>query len=106
MQAALALREAVGYGRGEPWLELGVGLHAGIAYVGNVGGPGVQDMTALGDTVNTAARLQKAAAGGEIVLSQSLWESVEAPPPAETRTLDLKGKEGPFAARVVGAVHA
>ena len=44
------------------WLDVGVAVHAGPAYVGNVGGGGIVDFTALGDTVNTAARLQGAAA--------------------------------------------
>lgn len=40
--AAHELVQAVGYGgRTEPWLKLGIGVHAGPAYVGRVGlGPG------------------------------------------------------------------
>ena len=48
----MELLTAVGYGRAEePWLELGVAVNAGVAYVGNVGGA-VVDFTALGDPVN------------------------------------------------------
>ena len=39
-------------------LPLGISLHAGTAYVGKVGEGEVSDFTALGDTVNTAARIQ------------------------------------------------
>ena len=47
--AGMELLGAVGYGSdGEPWLELGVAVNAGVAFVGNVGGA-VVDFTALGD---------------------------------------------------------
>ena len=58
-----------GLPRGQPWVEIGIGLDFGPAFVGNVGSGEVKDFTAIGDVVNTAARLQAAAAGGEIVMS-------------------------------------
>jgi adenylate cyclase len=59
---------SVGYGTSaEPWLQLGVGLDIGRAYVGNVGAGEVKDFTAVGDVVNTAARLQSAAGSGAVV---------------------------------------
>src|SRR6185437_16533504 len=67
---ARALLASAGYGAGRPWVEIGVGLDFGTAYVGNVGAGAVKDFTAIGDVVNTAARLQAAAASGEIVISQ------------------------------------
>ena len=44
---------------GEPVLRLRVGLHTGPALVGNVGAPGRMDYTIIGDTVNTAQRLER-----------------------------------------------
>jgi adenylate cyclase len=79
-----------------PWLGLGVGLAVGNAYVGNVGSGEVKDFTALGDVVNTASRLQSAAAAGQIVISERLFDRLSEPPPEAVRTtLELKGKQQP-----------
>src|SRR3954452_17528565 len=48
VEAAVELLRAVGYGTPEgPWLQVGVGVNAGVAYVGNVGQEGMTDFTAL-----------------------------------------------------------
>jgi adenylate cyclase len=74
-------------------LELGVGLDYGPAFVGNVGSGEVKDFTAIGDVVNTAARLQSAAASGEIVASRRVVDAVASDAlEGEARSLSLKGK--------------
>ena len=74
LRDARDLLTAVGFEDGEePWLPLGVGLDLGSAYVGNVGSGEVKDFTALGDVVNTAARLQSSADAGQIVVSERLF---------------------------------
>lgn len=105
-EAAEALVRSVGYGGTEgPWLSVGVGVHAGMAFAGNVGGSGVMDFTALGDTVNTAARLQAEAAGGEVILSEALYPEVALRHPIlEQRTLELRGREEPLMVRVLRIV--
>jgi adenylate cyclase len=101
--AGVQLLNAVGYKRGEePWLPVGVGVNAGLAFVGKVGTSGTNQVTALGDTVNTAARMQAAAAPGELLVSEELYRSVASEyPAAEQRTLDLRGKEQSFPVRVL-----
>jgi adenylate cyclase len=103
VSAAEALLRAVGYGSAqEPWLPIGLGLDYGLAFVGNVGSGDVKDFTALGDVVNTAARLQAQAKPGQIVMSERLYQTAgERYPDAPQATLDLKGKAEPFPARII-----
>jgi len=86
----------------EEGLKVGGGIASGDAFVGNVGEGAVRDYTALGDTVNVAARLQGAAAAGEILLTEETYFAVEPQfPTAPKKELELKGKSGTVAARVI-----
>ena len=99
VQAGMELLHAVGYGTAEgPWLKLGAAVNAGVAYVGNVG-EGVVDFTALGDTVNVAARMQQGAAGGELIIADGVADELVAHAPR--RTLTLRGHEQPMEAFVL-----
>ncbi len=98
--AGMDLLKAVGYGSdGGPWLELGVAVNAGVAYVGNVGGS-VVDFTALGDPVNVAARMQGHARGGELLVASGVADELMAKTPR--RALNLRGHEQPIDAFVLG----
>jgi adenylate cyclase len=99
---AEALLAAAGYDNQQPWLELGIGLDYGTAYVGNVGAGEVKDFTAIGDVVNTAARLEAAAASGEIVMSSRVHSrTLDGTEDARPRELSLKGKSEPEVAMVL-----
>jgi adenylate cyclase len=102
-RSALALLRAVGYGGlAGPWMPIGAAVNSGLAYVGNVGSEGVVDFTALGDSVNTAARLASSARAGEVLLSEKVYASVaEEFPDLEHRSLTLRGKELPVPVRVL-----
>jgi adenylate cyclase len=103
VEAGLALLRAVGYGSPEgPWIELGAAVHAGIAYVGNIGSA-VVDFTALGDTVNVAARMQQHAAGGELLVVEGVADDISAH--GSRRTLQLRGREQPIDAVVLTAAR-
>jgi adenylate cyclase len=55
---------------GFPEIGIGVGLHTGEAIVGYIGSERRSEYTAIGDTVNTASRLESNAKGGEILISE------------------------------------
>jgi adenylate cyclase len=98
LDQALRLLRAVGYGSGkEPFVEMGVGIDVGEAFVGNIGQRALYDFTAVGDVVNTASRLQKQAGGGEILASDRVVDGL-ARTPGERVELELKGKAEPQAA--------
>jgi adenylate cyclase len=74
-------------------LDIGIGMDFGRAFVGNVGSGDVKDFTAIGDVVNTAARLQAAAASDEVLISRRVCDvSPGELAGAEPRVLHLKGK--------------
>ncbi len=52
-------------------IAVGLGLHTGEATVGYIGSEQRSEYTAIGDTVNTAARLESNAAGGQILISEA-----------------------------------
>jgi adenylate cyclase len=58
MQAALERLNHGWAARGAPTLRMGIGLHTGVVFAGNVGGPGRIKYTVIGDTVNVTARLE------------------------------------------------
>jgi adenylate cyclase len=83
-------------------LPVGAGADFGRAFVGNVGEEDVKDFTALGDVVNTAARLQASAEPGQLLVSESVYEVVgNRFPDANRVELDLKGKTAPVPAHVI-----
>lgn len=71
----------------------GIGVNCGDAVVGNIGCEFRMDYTAIGDTVNTAARLESNAKRGQILISAEVYETVkdrvEVTPIGE---IPLKGK--------------
>jgi adenylate cyclase len=81
-------------------LPIGVGLHCGTAWVGNVGVEGMKDFTALGDVVNVASRLQSCAGPGQIVMSEEVFGRVAAPPQVTDEQFQVKGKDDALRARV------
>ena len=58
---------------GKETFEIGIGINTGNAIVGNVGSSHRMDYTVIGDCVNTAARLQALAEGGEIIIGAETY---------------------------------
>lgn len=94
VRAARRLLHDTGHDRSQgPWLPVGIGVNTGVAYVGSVGHGMDTEMTAMGDAVNTTARLSSVAAAGEILLPmEAATRAGVALEELERRSLDLKGK--------------
>ena len=75
----------------------GIGVNCGPATIGNIGSSFRMDFTAIGDTVNTSARLEANAKAGQILISQDVldrisdWVEVE-----KVEGIKLKGKSNEF----------
>jgi len=101
-EATVDLLKSMGYGSREPMLPIGASVHSGKAFVGNVGADDMVDFTALGDAVNTAARLQGEAKSGEIAMTMGVYESVaDRYPDSEARTVALRGKAESTELRII-----
>jgi adenylate cyclase len=97
LDAAIDLMSRAGQPDATPQgpIMVGGGLHTGDAVVGPTGPENVvDDFTALGDAVNTTARLASAAAAGELLVSSAAAEAAgDLPTDAERRTLEVRGRE-------------
>ena len=78
-------------------LPIGVTIHSGVCFVGNVGSDQIVDLTAMGDVVNTTHRLQSAASEGTMVVSADVYDSLRLSGWSKL-DLELKGKAESFAA--------
>ena len=104
-RAALGMQAAIeAVAEREPdWPRFRVGVNTGPALIGNIGSDEFRNFTAIGDTVNLAARLeQEVAEAGQVVIGPATREAVKHL--AIARPLDpieVKGKRDPIACWVL-----
>jgi adenylate cyclase len=82
------------YGRS---LEIGIGIHTGSAVIGAIGGRSSRRITAIGNAVNVASRIESAnkEAGTRLLISDDTFALVEAEVRiGTTSTVVLRGKRG------------
>jgi adenylate cyclase len=105
--AAQALLEAAGRSDASEHgpIPVGAAVHTGDAFVGSTGAEGaVRDFTALGDVVNTTARLASEAAAGELLVSIEAVRAANLDPTTlERRTLTVRGRSDPVEVVALGS---
>jgi adenylate cyclase len=104
IEAAKDLLRKTGHGNGKkPWVEIGIGIHSGIAFLGSIGNPdGIMEVAALGEVPNIASRLTSLAGPGEILVSEDTIKAANLDSAGlEKRDLKLKGHEREITAFVL-----
>ena len=104
MAAALAQLNAALQMDLDQMLKIGIGIHCGPAIVGAMGHGSVLHLTAVGDAVNTASRLESATKefGAELVISAEVAErgGLQMTEGWRRETVSLRGKSEPLAVLV------
>jgi adenylate cyclase len=92
--AGRALLAQVSQATTEEAIPVGAGVHTGIAFVGALGSSEeISDFTALGDPMNTTARLASLARAGELLVSVEAGERAELDTHGlERRTVEVRGR--------------
>ena len=81
------------------WPLFRIGINTGAAVVGVIGTAARRSFAAIGDPINTSARLQTAAAPGQVVVGRLTWEQLDDPTAGESLgAIPLKGKRDPVEA--------
>jgi class 3 adenylate cyclase len=97
LQAALKLRPQISALLGRHGLGVGIGLHVGPLVEGLLGSKDVKAYDVIGDTVNTAKRIESSAGPGELLISEAVRIAIGTTFRAgPKRQIAVKGKEEPI----------
>lgn len=94
MQKAMAEVNTWNREHGFPELEMGIGVHSGVAAVGNIGSAKRMKYGCMGEAVNLAGRLESLTIGGQVFVSENTKAMIR-----DTLTVNMEGSTMPKGAR-------
>jgi adenylate cyclase len=107
-RAALGMQEVIeALAEREPdWPRFRVGVNTGPALIGNIGSDEFRNFTAIGDTVNLAARLeQEVAEAGQVVIGPATHAAIaDLAVARRLKPIEIKGKRHPVAPWVLDSL--
>ncbi len=62
--------------QGYPLLEMGIGIHSGEAFIGNVGSEKIMRYNVVGKVVNESSRIESYSVGGQVLVSKEALDKV------------------------------
>jgi adenylate cyclase len=77
MQAKLEELNAKWASEGKPPIQVGYGINTGECIVGNIGSERRMDYTAIGDMVNTTARIEGESLGGQLLVTEEVIKALD-----------------------------
>jgi adenylate cyclase len=102
VQAAISMQKAITQlnekfkADGRPTISVGIGINYGDTFAGNIGSHLRLEYTVIGDAVNVASRLCSNAKGGDILISDPLYQVLKEKPPVEAmQPLSVKNRAQP-----------
>ena len=88
-----------------PLLEMGIGIHSGEAFIGNVGSEKMMRYNVIGKVVNECSRIESYSVGGQVLVSEEAIQQVSVPVEIHNRTeITVKGIHKPVSVCEVTAL--
>jgi class 3 adenylate cyclase len=106
VRAALKMQQAIQeIAAGPRWPRFRVGINTGPALIGNIGSAEIRNFTAIGETINLAARLEARADVGHVLIGAGTYERLPDGVMVEPMSgLRVKGKAHALEAYVLRAL--
>lgn len=91
--------------QGYPLLEMGIGIHSGEAFIGNVGSEKIMRYNVVGKVVNESSRIESYSVGGQVLVSQEALDKITVPVEVHNHMqIMAKGIQKPVAVCEVAAI--
>lgn len=97
MQNCMHTVNAYCLSKGYPEIEMGIGLHSGEVFVGNIGSENLMRYNVVGQAVNLCSRIESFSVGGQILLSHDTIKNSNRPVKCNQETeISVKGFSKPI----------